>query len=245
MKPWCALGLLLLAGSAGAESPKGKGVPVLFPATARIALDAEGVPQEVQASSRLPAPVREAIEQRVKQWRFEPAQVDGVAKPGVTHVRLQACAIPQPDGSLRVGMDYQSNGPGYANDAVRLPRLPYPPGAAKAGSQANIDLLVRVGEDGLAEVQSMKATRGSVKEFKPVLEAWVAVMRYVPEEVDGRRIATQVRIPVEFSFDERSQRQERRAAAARTPECTAAAGQPEDPVNPVVLDSPFRPRETG
>jgi hypothetical protein len=242
MTSWTALGLLLLAGSAWAE---GKGDPVLFPATARIALDAEGVPQAVQASSRLPLPVREAIEARVKRWRFEPALVDGVARPGVTHVRLQACAIPQPDGSLRVGMDYQGNGPGYANDALRLPKLPYPPAAMQSGAQADIDLNVLVGEDGLVTLQSMKATRGSAKAFKEVLEAWVGVMRYVPEEVDGRRIATQVRIPVSFSFEERSRRQERRAAAARSPECVAAAGEPEDAMTPVVLDSPFRPVTTG
>ena len=67
--------------------------------------------------------------------RVEPALVDGVAKPGNTHVRLQACAIPKPDGSLHIGMDYQGNGPGYANDALRLPRLPYPPAAMRSGAQ--------------------------------------------------------------------------------------------------------------
>ena len=242
MKAWSMWGLLLFVGATHAEAAK---EPVRFPATARIALDAEGIPQEVQANPRLPVPVREAIERRVKQWRFEPAMVDGVAKPGVTHVTLQACAIPQSDGSLRVGMDYQGNGPCYADDALRLPRLPYPPAAMRAATQANIDLTVSIGEDGRATVQSMKARRGSVKEFKAGLEAWVAGMRYVPEEVDGRRIATQMRIPVEFYFTERSKRQELMAAAARTPECAAAAGQPDDPLNPVVLDSPFRPRETG
>jgi len=242
MKPWCALGVLLVAGSAFAE---GKDDPVLFPATARIVLDAEGVPRQVQANPKLPVPVREAIERRVAQWRFEPAHVDGVAKPGITHVRLQACAIPKPDGSLHIGMDYQGNGPGYANDALRLPRLPYPPAAMRSGAQANINLDVRVGEDGLVTLQSMNATRGSVKDFKAILEAWGAVMRYVPEEVDGRPIATQVRIPVSFYFSERSQRRELQASAARTPECVAAAGQPSEPADPVVLDSPFKPLQTG
>lgn len=242
MKKWSVLCLLLCVGAAQAEGAK---EPVRFPATARIALDAEGVPQDVQANPRLPVPVREAIEARVKQWRFEPALVDGVARPGITHVRLQACAIPQPDGSLRVGMDYRGNGPGYADDALRLPRLPYPPAAMRAGAQANVDLIVAIGEDGRATVQSMKARRGSLKEFKASLEAWVAALRYVPEEVDGRRIATRMRIPVEFHFTERSKRQDPTAAAMRAPECAAAAGQPDDPLNPVVLDSPFRPRETG
>lgn len=242
MKNWSVWGLLLCIGAAQAEGAK---EPVRFPATARIALDAEGIPREVQANPRLPAPVREAIERRVKQWRFEPALVDGVARPGITHVRLQACAIPQPDGSLRVGMDYQGNGPGYADDALRLPRLPYPPAAMRAGTQANIDLILSIGEDGQATVQSMKARRGSVKEFKAGLEAWVATLRYVPEEVDGRRIATQVRVPVEFYFTERSKRQERVVAATHAPDCVAAAGQPDDPPDQVVLDSPFRPRETG
>ncbi|HEV7269185.1 energy transducer TonB [Pseudoxanthomonas sp.] len=242
MKAWTLWILLLCTGPVCAAD---KNDPVLFPATARVELDAEGVPRGVQASSRLPVPVREAIERRVAQWRFEPARVDGVAKPGITHVRLQACAIPRPDGSLHIGMDYQGNGPGYANDALRLPRLPYPPAAARAGSQADIDLHLLIGEDGLVTLQSMKATRGSVKEFKAMLEAWVAAMRYVPEEVDGRPIATQLRIPVEFFMSERSRRREHQVAAAKTPECIAAAGQSDAPVDPVVLDSPFKPLQTG
>ena len=242
MKAWTLLALLSVAGIALAE---GTQAPVRFPATAKVALDAEGVPQDVQANPRLPAPVREAIEQRVKQWRFEPALVDGVAMPGVTHVRPQACAVPRADGSLNVGMDYLGNGPGYADDALQLPRLPYPPAAMRSGAQANIDLTVRVGEDGHVTLQSMKARRGSTKEFREAPEAWVAAMRYLPEEVDGRRIATRVRIPVEFHFAERSRRQESPLPAARTPECMAAGGQAEEPVAPVALDSPFRPREAG
>jgi hypothetical protein len=64
MKNWSVWGLLLCIGAAQAEGAK---EPVRFPATARIALDAEGIPREVQANPRLPAPVREAIERRVKQ----------------------------------------------------------------------------------------------------------------------------------------------------------------------------------
>lgn len=245
MKRVFAVGLLLASASSQAGDAA---EPIRFPATARVVLDAEGVPQQVDANPRLPGVVRQAIEARVKQWRFEPARVEGAPRPGVTHVKLQACAIPQPDGSLRVGMDYESNGPGYAEDALRLPPPPYPAQAARAGSEGRVQVLLRIETDGRATVQSLKARRGRLKDFEDTLRQWVASLRYVPEEVDGRPIATQMDIPVDFSFTHGSrerQRAEDAAADARSPECTAAAATPEDPVAPVVLDSPFRPISTG
>lgn len=244
MRREVAIGLLLVSASLQAGEAKDL---VRFPATARVVLDAEGVPQQVQANAKLPGVVRQAIETRIAQWRFEPARVEGAPRPGVTHVKLQACAIPQPDGSLRVGMDYQSNGPGYADDALRLPPPRYPQPAFQLGSEGRFDVLIRVEDDGRTTLQSLKARRGRLKDFKEGLTAWADSLRLVPEEVDGRPIATQVRIPVSFAFDyERENAMARKAAEARSPECAAAAGsgQQEDPTTPVVLDSPFKPLST-
>jgi len=245
MKSTFAIGLLLASASLQAGEAAG---PIRFPATARVVLDGEGVPQQVDANPKLPGVVRQAIEARVKQWRFEPARVEGAPRPGVTHVKLQACAIPQADGSLRVGMDYESNGPGYAEDALRLPAPQYPVQAARAGSEGRFQVLLRIETDGRATLQSLKARRGRLKDFEDTLRQWVASLRYLPEEVDGRPVATQMDIPVDFAFthgNRERQRAEDAATDARSPECVAAAGATESPVTPVVLDSPFKPLSTG
>lgn len=102
VKGWVAWGLLAWVGTVcGAERAQ---EPVRFYAAARVVLDDRGVPQQVQAEGKLPDPVRVLVEQRVMQWRFEPPRVGGTAKPGVTHVFLDACAVPHGDG-LRVVMN--------------------------------------------------------------------------------------------------------------------------------------------
>ncbi|WP_056880741.1 energy transducer TonB [Pseudoxanthomonas sp. Root630] len=243
MKAGIAMGLLLASASLQAGEA---GEPVRFPATARVVLDAEGVPQQVQANPKLPSVVRHAVEERIARWRFEPARVNGVPKPGITHVRLKACAIPQADGGMRIGMDYAANGPGYADDALRLPPLPYPPLAARAGAEGSFELTVRVGRDGRASLASVKTRRGSVGDFRHAMEAWVDSIRYQPEVVDGHPIETQLRFPVAFFFETRTASSpDPRTLDARSPECAAAAGQQDDPMTPVVLDSPFKPLSTG
>lgn len=243
MKRGLAIGLLLASASLQAGEATD---PVRFPATARVVLDAEGVPQHVEANPKLPSVVREAVEARIAQWRFEPARVNGVPRPGVTHVRLKACAIPQANGGMRIGMDYASNGPGYADDALWLPRMPYPPLAARAGLEGRFELTVRVGKDGRATLETIKTRRGSVGDFRQAMEAWVASIRYLPEVVDGHPIETQLRYPVAFFFvQERASSADPQTVDARSPECVAAAGQEDDPMTPVVLDSPFRPLSTG
>jgi hypothetical protein len=242
MKTGWAIGLLLASASLQAGEATD---PVRFPATARVVLDAEGVPQQVQANPTLPSVVREAVEARVAQWRFEPARVDGVPRPGVTHVRLKACAIPQADGGMRIGMDYASNGPGYAENALRLPQMRYPPLAARAGSEGRFEITVRVGKDGRATLETIKTRQGSVGDFRQAMQTWVESIRYLPEVVDGHPIETQLRYPVAFFFvQERASAPDPRTVDARSPECAAAAGQ-EDPMTPVVLDSPFKPISTG
>ena len=80
------------------------------------------------------------------------------------------------------------------------------------------------------------------------LRDWVTSMRYLPEEVDGKPIATRVVYPVAFSLPNvsiKQLREEQRDAARQSAECQAAVGESKDPQRPVVLDSPFKPVSTG
>lgn len=246
MKGMLGIGLLVFASAASAGDATSD--IVRFPASARVVLDAQGVPQQVQANERLPPAVRSAVEQHVMQWRFEPARIGGVAKAGVTHVSLDACAVPAPDGTMRMAMDYQSNGPGLAGGAMRVAPPRYPAEAARSGQHGSFNVVMRIGADGSASVERIDRVSGVVKLFDKALHEWVAAMRYVPEEVDAMPISTQISMRVDFRMGQRSAQQlarEQREKDARSTGCRTAAGAVDDPLRPVVLDSPFKPITTG
>ena len=246
MKGMLWIGLLAFASAASGGDEKSDAVR--FYANARVVLDAQGVPQQVQANERLPPAVRSAIEQRVMQWRFEPARIDGVAKAGVTHVFLDACAVPAADGTMRMAMDYRSNGPGLAGGAVLVAPPRYPVEAARSNREGSFNVVMRIGADGRASVERIETVAGTAKPFDKALREWVAAMRYVPEEVDTAPISTQMSMLVDFELGAGSLKQaarERREQDAQSAGCRMAAGEGTDPRRPVVLDSPFRPVTTG
>ena len=193
MKAWWVMGLLVLASGASAAGKEPQ--PVRFHASARVVLDEHGVPQQVQASEKLPPVIRTLVEQRVTQWRFEPAQVQGVAKGGVTHVFLDACIAPRADGGMQVAMNYRTHGPGLANGAVLVSPPRYPVEAARSNREGSFRVVAQIGPDGRATIASVETTHGSLKPFEKTLHDWVASIRYVPEQVDGQPIATQLAYP--------------------------------------------------
>ncbi len=246
MKRMLGIGLLAFASAASAGDARNE--MVRFYANARVVLDAQGVPQQVQANEKLPPAVRSAVEQRVMQWRFEPARIGGVPKPGVTYVSLDACAVPAPDGTLRMAMDYRSNGPGLAGGATVVAPPRYPVEAARANREGSFNVVMRIGADGRASVERIEPVSGQVKPFDKALREWVAAMRYVPEEVDAAPISTQMSMLVDFGLGAGSLKQmlrEQREKDAQSSGCRTASGEGNDPRRPVVLDSPFKPVTTG
>lgn len=241
------LGACILA-AALATAANETAEPVRFIANARVELDAQGVPQRVQANEKLPVAIRSALEQRIMHWRFEPAQVNGVSMAGVTHVFLDACLAPLPGDGMSLAMNYRHHGPGYASGTALPPPPRYPPSAARYDQEGSFRVVARIGADGRAKIDSIETLSGELKRFEPALREWVSAMRYAPEEVDGKPITTQVVYPVDFSLSQGSIRKLREAdrqAARHSTECQAAAGQSEDPSPPVVLDSPFKLKEAG
>lgn len=236
-------GLLAVASMASAADTAEE--PVRFHVSARVELDAAGVPRQVRANGTLPPFLRDMVEARVMQWRFDPPLVDGQAKAGVTHVFLDACAVPALEGQMRVAMDYRSHGPAPA-DGTAYPMPPrYPLSAAIAGQQGTFQLTLQIATDGRVHLQSIDALRGSKRPFERDLKKWVADMRYTPEEVDGTPVATKLSFPVTFSVGPDVGIKRMREEVRRSPECVAATAGSEEPQRPVVLDSPFKPKETG
>ncbi len=248
MRKMWGIGLLLVAFNAASAEPAPK--PIHFRANARVQLDAAGVPQQVEVDQKLPVVIRDAIAQRVGQWRFEPARVGEQPRAGATTVFMDACAVPLENGDMRLALDYGWNGPGYA-DGSYFPLAPrYPPNAARGGYEGDFRVVLQVGADGHASIETIEAHEGQLSRFEQALRTWVATLRYVPEEIDGAAVATRIAIPVNFSMDgslsAREYDREQREAQQRSPECRAAMGEEADaPQRPVVLDSPFKPVTTG
>jgi TonB family protein len=244
-----SLGAALMAVATMASAADKAAEPVRFNASARVELDEAGVPRQVKVNESLPPFIRDMVQARVMQWRFEPPRVDGQAKPGVTHVFLDACAVPASEGKMRVAMDYRSHGPAPA-DGTAYPMPPrYPVSAVIEGQQGEFQLTLQIAPDGRVHLQSIEALQGSKRPFERDLRKWVAALRYAPEEVDGKPVATTLSFPVTFSIGSnagtRRLQEQAREEARRSPECVAAAAASEEPPRPVVLDSPFKPRETG
>lgn len=246
MRKMWGIGLLLAALNASSGEPAPK--PIHFRAHARVQLDAAGVPRQVEVDQKLPAVIREAIAQRVAQWRFEPARVDEQSRAGATTVFVDACAVPAANGDMRLAVDYGWNGPGYADGRYFHPAPRYPVEAAQRNKGGVFRVVLQIGADGRATVETIETLQGQLPLFEKALRTWVAALRYVPEEIEGAPVATRVAIPVDFAmggFDRKHERQEREARQ-RSPECMAAMGQDteEAPQRPVVLDSPFKPITT-
>lgn len=250
MRKMWGIGLLLVALTAASAEPTPK--PIHFRAHARVQLDAAGVPQQVEVDQKLPAVIRDAIAQRVGQWRFEPARVDEQPRAGATTVFVDACAVPGANGGMRLAVDYGWNGPGYADGRYFHPAPRYPVDAAKRGAEGDFRVVLQVGVDGRASVETIEVQKGQLKLFEQALRTWVSALRYVPEEIEGAPVVTRVAIPVDFamgggSLSTRQHLRKEREARQRSPECMAAMGQDTDeaPRRPVVLDSPFKPVTTG
>lgn len=240
-----SFGLILMAWIGTSIATEKVSEPISFIARAKVMIDDQGAPQQVQAYEKLPVAIKSAIEQRVMGWRFEPARMNGVAKSGVTYVYVNACVAATPDKGMAFSMSYLSNGPAYANGQVRMPPLRYPVDAARSGNEGSFRLVTHVSPDGRASIESIETKTGTLKSFEKTLQEWIASIRFLPEEVDGVAIATRIGVPVDFSLGSNKRAAaEQRTAAQRSPECMAATGKAADPTQPVVLDSPFKPRST-
>lgn len=237
MRNAMTVGLLLVSITAMAAEP------VAFNAEAKVTLDASGKPLLIEASPDLPDPIRQFIERKIATWQFTPPTRDGKIASGVTYLSLGACAVPI-DGGYRMAVDFKHNGPKIATGPFLMPPA-YPHAAKVAGRGATLMVKYIVEPDGQATLESIERTDGPNDRrdgFVAALRGWVAAMRYVPEQFDGKPVRTRIQVPVKFSMtdDSRAQfRQELSDRARRSAECQIA-GNAGEGLQPVAMDSPIQ-----
>lgn len=224
--------------------------PIPFRATAKVWINDAGQPTQVEATSGLPPAVRTSIEREVSTWRFQSPVVDGIPRGGITYVSLGACAVPAPDGSLRLALGYKGNGPGYADDAVRLqpPRFPIEMAQKRLSGEWKVDYIVEPdGSTTFLGVVESKPRQANVKIVEPTLRAWVKSLRFMPEHVAGAPVRTRLSTPISFMTGSSSQKAdmaEQNRALENSQECSAVLDADAD-ARPVAVDSPFRRVDAG
>lgn len=221
------------------DAPK----PVSFLAEARVEIDAEGKVVKVEASQDLPEAIRAYIEQQLKTWQYVRRR-DPTSGNAATWVALGACAVPAPGGGYTMGLAYHGNGPRIAGGG----KLPISRGlvvaVSKARTSGNLDVQFVIGADGKATFESIDGdVDGRTRSImRPAVESWLEDLRFDPEEIAGKPVATRGSFPLVFKQGDgtRATADELRKEAMQSPQCkqAAAAGQAVDPgMRAVALDS--------
>ena len=246
---WLLLGLGFMAPAAGADDASKPGV-VAFNASVRVEVDASGKPVKVEAPADLPESIRSFIEKRVASWQYQPAKQGGVPVGATTYVKVGACAIPATEG-YRLGLDFKGNGPAIVDPGPWFMRPPpYPRELQRAGAQGTFQVTYAIQADGttkLVSIEPIEANTGKrdARAFKQTIASWIEGQRYLPEQVGGKPVATEMSFPVSFTLSSGkgprtndAYRKELEARAMTSNECIAASG-PSGPL-PIALDSPVK-----
>jgi len=219
--------LVACAASAAptAQTPK----PVSFMADAKVEVDPEGKLVKVEASADLPESVRHYIEQQVAKWTFKRNVREGDTGNATSWINLGACAVPAPSGGYSMGLAFYGNGPRIAGGGrMRVtPELSAAVGRYQIEGLATVDFLVAA--DGTAKFSSMEGGNRMKKAVEPAIRKWIQGMRFDPEEIDGRAVATHVSVPLEFRQEAPTQ-ETYTAQLLESPQCrqAAAAGHAAD-----------------
>ena len=256
--PVLVAAVLLVAMPAMAADETGKPAVVAFNSSVRVEVDASGTPVKVEAPADLPEAIRSYIHKRVASWQYQPAKVDGVPVSAVTYVRVGACAMPVAEG-YRLGLDFKGNGPKIIAAGDRMGPPTYPFEAQRKGLAGTFKVSYVIQPDGSTRLDAVETLEGGnklAKLFHPALAQWIEGMRYEPEQVNGRPVATTMNFPVEFFLDHSHRnespeawreryRKELQDRAIASKECLAATVT--DGLVPVALDSPVKvtPRPAG
>lgn len=218
---------------------------ITFKTYAKVSVDEHGRPTQVEAPKELPDPIRNYIERRIGSWSFAPPARDGKVSNGVTYVRLGACAVPA-EGGYSLAIDYKSNGPGWPEGLFqRGPRYPQNTAAVVSGAALKTTFVVEPdGSMTVEEIEWLSREAGPVrKNFEKSVKEWLGGMRFLPEELDGKKLRTRASVVTEFTLTGGPIPGYGQVTVAGTGkksgECKLATDGPRGML-PVAQDSPFK-----
>lgn len=194
---------------------------------------------------QLPEALAQRVEQATLNWKFQPITLAGIPVTGRTWATAYLRFAERKDGNVDVALQYLGNGPFMQHEV--LPRPPVVMLRQMATGILDVEYVVE--PDGSVDhIQALKAF-GKVALYQGVFEQAVrkafSASKGLPLLIDGKPVATRMRIPVTFfvgdgTADFDRERMLRKAWHAL--ELKARKENSEDtsaPVEAVAVDSPF------
>lgn len=208
-------------------------------------VDANGHVTATEQKTDAPAPLAKILMAAVKQWQFVPAKQNGKAVAAHTFVRLKLRVTPDTHGGQDIRIIFQGNGPLLTKHNV-LPK--YPKKARTLGRSGFLYLDATVQPNGHLTDMKISNQFEELPADKVFHTAVLSAARHwsaVPEQVQGKAVATRLRIPVTFMFNpaglSASQLAILRAALRKETAEDTRAGIPLPSEQEVALDSPLQP----
>jgi len=234
--------LVACAASAAPTTPAPK--PLSFRADAKVEVDSDGKLVKVEASPDLPEGVRRYIEQEVSKWTFKRNPREGEAGNAISYIDLGACAVPTPTGGYSMGLAMHGNGPRIAGGGKWwiAPELQSVVGRYELDQTVTVHFAVHLdGSAKFVSLDGLDANRKAKVAVERAVAAWFRALRFDPEQIGGRPVATQETLPIAFTTSNGPvTKEDLLANALQSPQCrqAAAAGQAVGPgLRAAALDS--------
>lgn len=207
----------VLAAEKAASAPALEASMVL---KGEVEVDAQGMVQHytVDGSEKLTPALRGFLDQNIQRWRFEPFLVDGKPAPMRNQMGLQFVLETQSDGNFKIALRNVSFYPADSKTTDEVARIDMkapvcPAQAAKAGIEAEVYLVLRVGRDGrvadvaVEQVNLKSATAGyEAARWRRVFGASAAArarewtFRPPSSGAEAGDESWNVRVPVDYAF---------------------------------------------
>lgn len=226
--------LCLLAASTACllSFPLRAAEPITLLAEVRVEIDPVGQLVHAEPAQDLSPEIRAYIEKEVAKWSFKRNDANPTENAS-TWLFVQACGVPAQAG-YTMGLSYYGHGARVRGGWEVPPDLA---GAlVRSGRRGTIHVHYIVNTNGSATVESIEGLSGNMPVRKSV-ERWIENLRYDPESLGGKPVATRETVPISiFTGSKRSRKEDLIAQAVESPACkqagVAAAG-----VQAIAVDS--------
>jgi hypothetical protein len=146
---------------------------------------------------KLSQAIKSTVVDNLKKWRFEPVISEGTAVPALTYVEFEACAIPSGDG-YDLAIHYIDNGPllDRADELEFTPALSF-----YSNDHQSIKVRLTAMSDGHAELRDVVMVDVAPmvqRDMRAAIKSWVKTMRFKPEQIGGRAVATDLEWPFDL-----------------------------------------------
>lgn len=170
----------------------------------KLSLDADGRVTSLKAEGESIDVLREKLEGEIRNWEFQPGQVDGKPAPTETGLTLEVELVPSADGGEYAVRIKRARTGGSIADASVAPRFPAASMTSllRRGDSYSAQVVVEVRYDAAGKAVAIAPASSSPIQDGPLLESVrkaVKLWRFQPESIAGIGVPGTVFVPVCFA----------------------------------------------